>query len=93
MAAADGGLGGEADALAIPGIGGEIDDAHDGRAGVEGEGTAAKGEFADGRGGGGAMVFQEFGQLFEAEHDDGLMGWQLKANWRARRDSNARPSA
>ena len=63
-------FGREADALAIPRVGGEVDDAHDGRAGIEGEWFAAYGKLRHAHGGGGAVALQQLGKLFEFQH-----GW------------------
>ncbi len=56
-AAVDGGFSGEADALAIPGIGGEINDAHDRGVAVELEGMALDRESFDAGVGFGAIFF------------------------------------
>jgi uncharacterized membrane protein (UPF0127 family) len=57
----------QADAFAIPRIGGEIDDAHDGGLRVEIEFFAADGKFLHARGRGGAVFFQKFGKMFKLE--------------------------
>ena len=67
-AAAHGALGGEADALPIPGVRREIDHAHDRGLRVEGEVPAADGEFLDARLGRSAVLFEQFGQLFQSQH-------------------------
>ena len=58
----------QADAFAIPRIGREIDDAHDGGLRVEIEFFAADGKFLHARGRGGAVFLQQFRQLFEVQH-------------------------
>jgi len=46
----------------------EIEDAHDRGPGVEGKRSAADGEFLDSRLGGGAILLQQFGEVFKAQH-------------------------
>jgi hypothetical protein len=58
----------EADAFAIPRVGGQIDDAHDGGLRVEVEFFAADGKFPHARGSGGAVFLQQCGQWFEVQH-------------------------
>lgn len=67
-AALDGLIGAEADAFAVPGIGREIDHAHDGGFAVEGDAPGAEGEFGDARADGGGVIGDELGEVFEAQH-------------------------
>ncbi|MDB6123873.1 MAG: hypothetical protein JWQ71_2866 [Pedosphaera sp.] len=68
FAALDGAFGGEANTFAIPGIGGEIDDSHDGGLRIESEGLVADGKFLDADLGGGMVFIEEFSEYFESEH-------------------------
>ena len=64
-AALNGPFGGETDTFAIPGIRGKIDDPHDGRDGIKGEGLPAHGKFAHLRARGLPVAFQQAGQLLQ----------------------------
>ena len=58
----------EADALPIPGVGREIDHAHDRGRRVEGKVPAADGELLDPRSGRSAVGFEQLSQLFQSQH-------------------------
>ncbi len=68
FAAADGAFGRQTNAFAVPGVGGEVNDSHDCWFGIKSEMARADGEFADLRPGRGAVLFQQFSQIFKVQH-------------------------
>ena len=58
----------EANALAIPGVRGEIDYPHDCGRRIKGKLPAADGEFLDASLGGGAVLLKQSGKVFESQH-------------------------
>ncbi len=69
--AVEGVLGGGDDTFTVPGVGAEVDDAHEVGALGGGEGVAVDFELSDLGGEGGGVFLGEAGEGFEGEHEEG----------------------